>query len=99
MNDVDVAIVGCRADRLGARRASCALAGVSCAVYWSGAPTSRTSPARSRVHARTLELLDARGLADRARAPAASACPSVSARAGGVPRPVTILPDALPACC
>jgi 2-polyprenyl-6-methoxyphenol hydroxylase-like FAD-dependent oxidoreductase len=63
MNDVDVAIVGAGPTGL-ALAGELALAGVSCAVYERRAAEPNLTRAFA-VHARTLELLDARGLADR----------------------------------
>ena len=79
MHDVDVAIVG--AGPTGLRsRASCALAGVSCAV-WSGAPTSRTSPARSPCTRGPSNCSTLAGWPT-SSCPRASACPSVQPAPG-----------------
>jgi len=63
MTDVDVAIVGAGPTGL-ALAGELALAGVSCAVYERRTEEPNLTRAFA-VHARTLELLDARGLADR----------------------------------
>ena len=63
MTDIDVAIVGAGPTGL-ALAGELALAGVSCAVFERRAEEPNLTRAFA-VHARTLELLDARGLADR----------------------------------
>ena len=62
MNDVDVAIVGAGPTGL-ALAGELALAGVRCAVYERRAEEPNLTRAFA-VHARTLELLNARGMAD-----------------------------------
>jgi 2-polyprenyl-6-methoxyphenol hydroxylase-like FAD-dependent oxidoreductase len=63
MTDIDVAIVGAGPTGL-ALAGELALAGVSCAVFERRAEEPNITRAFA-VHARTLELLDARGLTDR----------------------------------
>ena len=84
MTDIDVAIVGAGptglalACELGTGRSQ--LCGVS-----SGAPTEPNLTRAFAVHARTLELLDARGLAD-GSCRAACRCTRVSPAPGATPR-------------
>ena len=92
MNDVDVAIVGAGPTGL-ALAGELALAGVSCAVYERRAEEPNLTRAFA-VHARTLELLDARGLADRLL-PRGLRVQSVSP-APGASLDLTILPGRYP---
>ena len=95
MNDVDVAIVGAGPTGL-ALAGELALAGVSCAVYERRAAEPNLTRAFA-VHARTLELLDARGLADRLL-PRGLRVHERVARAGCVPRSAGSCPAATRSC-
>jgi 2-polyprenyl-6-methoxyphenol hydroxylase-like FAD-dependent oxidoreductase len=88
MNDIDVAIVGAGPTGL-ALAGELALAGVSCAVFERRAEEPNLTRAFA-VHARTLELLDARGLADRllprgVRVPGVSPAPGAGLDLGILP--------------
>src|SRR5690348_1416057 len=88
MNDIDVAIVGAGPTGL-ALAGELALAGVTCAVFERRAEEPNLTRAFA-VHARTLELLDARGLADQllargVRVPSVSPAPGASLDLGILP--------------
>src|SRR3954451_12636668 len=63
MNDLDVAIVGAGPTGL-AVACELRLGGVRCRIYERRTDADPNIPRPFAVHARTLELLDARGLAD-----------------------------------